>query len=133
MPLCGKGVVSFIDKILKPLACNALSAVSLPDPGPFISTDKTFIPISNAFTAAESAAICAAYGVDFLDPLNPFWPEEAQDITFPSVSAIETIVLLNVDWTYAIPFVIIFFVFFFFEYELFLSDLELSLLVLVDL
>ena len=35
--------------------------------------------------------------VDFLDPLKPFWPAEAHEITFPFVSAIETIVLLNVD------------------------------------
>ena len=83
--------------ILKPLACNALKAVSLPDPGPLTSTDKIFIPTSNAFAAAASAATCAAYGVDFLEPLKPFWPAEAHDITFPLVSAIETIVLLNVD------------------------------------
>ena len=86
-----------IDKILNPLDCNALKAVSLPEPGPLISTFKFFIPNSNAFDAAESAATCAAYGVDFLDPLNPFWPAEAHDITFPLVSAIEIIVLLNVD------------------------------------
>ena len=91
------GVVSFIDKILNPLACKALKAVSLPDPGPLTSTDRVFIPYSKAFEAAESAAICAAYGVDFLEPLKPFWPAEAQDITLPFVSAIEIIVLLNVD------------------------------------
>ena len=91
------GVVSFIEIILKPLACNALNAVSLPEPGPFTSTDKIFIPTSNAFAAAESAATCAAYGVDFLEPLNPFWPAEAHDMTFPLASAIETIVLLKVD------------------------------------
>ena len=54
------GVVSLIDKILNPLACNALRAVSLPDPGPLTSTDKVFIPYSRALEAAESAAICAA-------------------------------------------------------------------------
>ena len=89
--------MSLIETILKPLACNALSAVSLPEPGPFISTDKTFIPNSSALEAAASAAICAAYGVDFLDPLKPFCPADAHDITFPLVSAIEIIVLLNVD------------------------------------
>ena len=91
--------MSLIDKILNPLACKALNAVSLPDPGPFTSTDRVFIPYSNAFEAAESAAICAAYGVDFLDPLKPFCPAEAQDIMLPFVSAIEIIVLLNVDCT----------------------------------
>ena len=48
--------MSLIDIILNPLACKALSAVSLPDPGPLISTDKIFIPTSNAFAAAASAA-----------------------------------------------------------------------------
>ena len=85
--------------ILNPLDWRALKAVSLPEPGPFTSTDKIFIPTSKALTAAESAATCAAYGVDFLDPLNPFWPADAHEITFPFVSAIETIVLLKVDWT----------------------------------
>ena len=72
MPLCGIGVVSLIDKILNPFACKALSAVSLPEPGPLTSTDNVFIPNSKALEAAASAAICAAYGVDFLEPLNPF-------------------------------------------------------------
>ena len=115
MPLWGIGVVSFIEIILKPLACKALNAVSRPDPGPFTSTDKTFIPISNALAAAASAATWAAYGVDFRDPLKPFWPADAHETTFPLVSAIETIVLLNVDWTYAIPFKIFFFPFFFLD------------------
>jgi len=91
--------VSLIDIILNPRDWSALKAVSLPEPGPFTSTDKIFIPTSKALTAAESAATCAAYGVDFLDPLNPFCPADAQEITFPFVSAIETIVLLKVDWT----------------------------------
>jgi hypothetical protein len=64
--------VSLIERILNPLACNALKAVSLPEPGPLTSTDKVSIPYSKAFDAAESAATCAAYGVDFLDPLKPF-------------------------------------------------------------
>jgi len=56
LPLCGIGVVSLIEIILKPLACNALKAVSLPEPGPFTSTDKYFIPHSRALAAAASAA-----------------------------------------------------------------------------
>ena len=95
--MCGIGVVSLIDIILKPLACKALKAVSLPDPGPLTSTDKIFMPTSKALPAAASAATCAAYGVDFLEPLNPFCPADAQETTFPFVSAIDTIVLLNVD------------------------------------
>ena len=91
--------MSLIEIILKPLACKALKAVSLPEPGPLTSTERIFIPTSSAFAAADSAATCAAYGVDFLEPLNPFCPADAHEITFPFVSAIDTIVLLNVDCT----------------------------------
>ena len=91
--------MSLIERILNPLACKARNAVSRPDPGPLISTVKVFIPTSKALAAAASAATWAAYGVDFLDPLKPFWPAEAHEITFPFVSAIDTIVLLKVDCT----------------------------------
>ena len=55
--MCGIGVVSLIDKILNPLACKALKAVSLPEPGPLTSTDNVFIPNSSAFDAAASKAL----------------------------------------------------------------------------
>ena len=104
--------MSLIERILNPLACKALNAVSLPDPGPLISTVKVFIPTSKALAAAASAATWAAYGVDFLDPLNPFDPADAHEITFPLSSAIVTIVLLNVALTKAMPVVIFFLIFF---------------------
>ena len=109
-----------IDKILKPLDCRARNAVSLPAPGPFNLTVKTFNPCSWAFVAAWSAAICAAYGVDFRDPLKPLDPAEDQAITFPLSSAIVTIVLLNVALTKAIPVVISFFIFFFLVFTFFI-------------
>ena len=89
--------MSLIDKILNPLACKALNAVSRPEPGPLISTFNVFIPYSIALDAAASAATCAAYGVDLREPLKPFWPADAQETTFPLVSAIDTMVLLNVE------------------------------------
>ena len=95
----GIGVISFIVRILNPLACNALKAVSLPAPGPFNFTTKVFNPCSCALEAAVSAATWAAYGVDFLEPLNPFAPADDQAITFPLSSAIEIIVLLKVAFT----------------------------------
>ena len=104
--------MSLIDKILKPLDCNARKAVSLPAPGPFNLTTKVFNPCSCAFDAAASAAICAAYGVDFLDPLKPFEPADDHATTLPLSSAIDTIVLLNVAFTKAIPVVIFFLTFF---------------------
>jgi len=58
--LCGIGVVSFIDKILKPRDCKDLKAVSLPEPGPFTCTVNVLKPCSKAFAPASSAATCAA-------------------------------------------------------------------------
>ena len=95
----GIGVVSLMDKILKPLDCKDLKAVSLPEPGPFTWTVKVLNPCSKAFAPASSAATWAAYGVDFLEPLNPLAPAEDQETTFPFSSAIEIIVLLNVEYT----------------------------------
>ena len=92
----GIGVSSLIEIILNPLACNALNAVSLPAPGPLILTVNVFNPCSCALLAAWSAATWAAYGVDFLEPLNPFEPADDQAITLPLSSDIVTIVLLNV-------------------------------------
>ena len=94
------------------MACNARNAVSLPEPGPFTSTSNVFKPYSEAFVAASSAATWAAYGVDFLEPLKPLDPDEDHDNTFPFLSVIEIIVLLNVALTYAFPAVTIFFSFF---------------------
>ena len=95
--MCGIGVVSFIDNILKPLDCNDLKAVSRPEPGPFTCTVNVLNPCSYAFEPASSAAICAAYGVDFLEPLKPFDPADDQETTFPLSSAIDIIVLLKVE------------------------------------
>src|SRR4051812_50054977 len=54
------------------------------------------MPCSAALRAAFSAAICAANGVDLREPLKPTWPAEAQLITAPEGSVMETMVLLNV-------------------------------------
>src|SRR5699024_9330038 len=103
-PLCGTGVSSRIAVISKPTACNERIAASRPAPGPLTDTSIVFMLDSNAVFAAASAAICAAYGVDFLDPLNPSAPAEFQAITLPCMSEIVTIVLLNVEWICATPF-----------------------------
>ena len=55
------------------------------------------MPCSYAFAPASSAAICAAYGVDFLEPLKPFAPADDHETTLPLSSAIEIIVLLKVE------------------------------------
>ena len=91
----GIGVTSRIELTWKPIVCNALNADSLPEPGPFTWTVKVRKPCSKAFAPASSAATCAAYGVDFLDPLKPLEPAEDHEMTFPFSSAIEIIVLLK--------------------------------------
>ena len=56
-----------------------------------------------AFWAAVLAAICAANGVDFREPLKPAPPDEAHEITFPCMSVRVMMVLLYVAWTKALP------------------------------
>jgi len=80
-----------------------LTALSLPDPGPLRKTATSFIPWTFAFLATSFAAMLAAKGVDFLDPLKPTIPGELQHKTFPPVSVTVTMVLLNVAWTYIFP------------------------------
>ena len=61
------------------------------------------MPCSIAALAAVSAAVCAAKGVDFLEPRKPISPALAQDTALPCVSVMVTMVLLNVDWICAAP------------------------------
>ncbi len=86
-----------------PHACSARIAASLPEPGPFTNTSTVFNPCTRAALVAVSAAICAAYGVDFLEPLKPRPPALAQLRALPSASVRVTIVLLKDDWICACP------------------------------
>src|SRR3954463_10480272 len=95
-PLCGVGVTSLIAPTSRPVAVSERIAVSRPEPGPLTKTSTLRMPCSMARRAAASAAICAANGVDLREPLKPTWPEEAQEITAPEGSVMETMVLLNV-------------------------------------
>ena len=88
-------MTSLIRVMLRPVVARARIAASLPVPGPFTNTSSVFMPCSIAILAAVSAAICAAKGVDFLEPLKPSSPAEAHEIVFPATSVIVTIVLLN--------------------------------------
>src|SRR5690606_29521396 len=56
-----------------------------------------------AALAAASAAICAANGVPFREPLKPMVPELAQEMVLPCGSVMVTMVLLNVDLMCATP------------------------------
>ncbi len=70
-------------------------AVSRPEPGldeDVDLLDTVFLRLAGAFSAAS----CAANGVDLREPLKPTWPEDAQEITLPCGSVMDTMVLLNV-------------------------------------
>src|ERR687889_2172050 len=108
-PLWGTGVTSLMEPTSRPAACSERIAVSRPEPGPFTKTSTFFMPCSCALRAAFSAAICAANGVDLREPLKPTWPAEAQLITLPVGSVIDTIVLLNVLLMCAAPWATFFF------------------------
>ena len=92
--------------MVNPVACSARKADSRPEPGPRTWTSSVRTPCSCAIRPALSAAICAAYGVDFRDPLNPCCPAEDHAIALPCASVMVTIVLLNVAETWATPEVI---------------------------
>src|SRR5579872_2511440 len=102
-PLCGMGVRSRINVILKPVEASARSADSRPDPGPFTKTLSDFIPCSCALCAASSAANWAANGVDLREPLKPFTPDEDHATTLPETSVMVTMVLLNEAVMCAMP------------------------------
>ena len=55
----------------RPHAESARIAASLPEPGPLTITSTVFNPWIKAAFVADSADICAAYGVDFFEPQNP--------------------------------------------------------------
>ena len=59
------------------------------------NTSTFFMPCSAALRAAFSAAIWAANGVDLREPLKPTLPADAHARTLPSMSVMDTIVLLN--------------------------------------
>src|SRR5687768_9457733 len=94
-PLCGTGVTSLIEVTSMPVFWIERTAVSRPEPGPFTWTSARRRPCSMAARAARSAASCAANGVLLREPLNPTAPDDAHASTLPSVSVIDTIVLLN--------------------------------------
>src|SRR6201988_308374 len=61
------------------------------------------MPCSEAFLAASSAAICAAYGVDLREPLKPMVPADDHAIVLPCASVMVIMVLLKVAFTCATP------------------------------
>jgi hypothetical protein len=99
--LCGTGVTSLIDVTSMPALWIERTAVSRPEPGTLDLHLGAPQAVLLGALAARSAASWAANGVDLREPLNPTPPDEAQAMTLPSVSVIETIVLLNelLMWT----------------------------------
>src|SRR5688500_12407256 len=107
-PLCGIGVTSLIDVTSMPVFWMERTAVSRPEPGPFTWISARRRPCSMAARPARSAASWAANGVDLREPLKPTPPDDAHAMTLPSVSVIDTIVLLNDDLMCTTPVVTFF-------------------------
>src|SRR4029079_14964273 len=101
-----------MDLMSIPFACRARIADSRPAPGPVTRTSTERTPCSLACSAQFAAASWAANGVPLREPLNPIRPADGQPRTFPSASAIDTIVLLKDALTVAIPCGMFFFSFF---------------------
>src|SRR5579864_1232 len=78
-----------------PAVASALTADSRPAPGPLTFTSTERNPDSLALLAAVNDACWAAKGVPFLDPRKPSEPELDHAITFPVVSVMVMMVLLN--------------------------------------
>src|SRR5690554_5049078 len=96
-PLWGKGVTSWIAVTSNPAACRERTAASRPEPGPLTITSTVRIPCSIAVLAADSAAVWAAKGVLFREPLNPLAPAVDQAMVLPLTSLMVMTVLLKVD------------------------------------
>src|SRR4029078_1948902 len=70
-PLCGIGVTSRIEVIVKTTGCSDRRPLSRPEPGPLISTSSVRTPCSAAFLPASSAATWAAQGRVLPPPFTP--------------------------------------------------------------
>jgi len=102
-PLCGIGVTSMISVTSIPELWMERMADSLPLPGPFTYTFTFLRPASCAVLEQSSAATWAAYGVFFLEPLNPNFPAEDQEITSPFLLVREMMMLLKEALIWASP------------------------------
>src|ERR671936_19943 len=89
--------------MFSPAACRAVMADSRPEPGPLTRTSISLRPNLAPFSAATSAARCAANGVLLRLPLKPTVPADAKQSVSPLVSVIVTMVLLNVALIWATP------------------------------
>src|SRR5437764_6801598 len=89
--------------IFMPNAFNARTADSRPGPGPLMRTSRFLTPYSCAARPADSAATCAANGVDLREPLKPAPPDVAHDSALPWRSVMVMIVLLKDAWMCAMP------------------------------
>src|SRR3989344_2472114 len=109
-PLCAIGVASCIEVRFNPVPANPRIADSRPGPIP-LTTTLIFIKLYLfAFSKTSLATILAAYGVDFLAPLNPIKPDEDQARMSPLRSLISISVLLYEMLMWAIPLMTCFFV-----------------------
>ena len=97
------GVTSLIAVTSRPAAWRDRTAASRPTPGPFTKISTFLTPRAIASLAEASAAVWAANGVDFREPLKPTFPAEDHEIVFPCLSVMVIMVLLNVALIWATP------------------------------
>src|SRR3989344_2616316 len=109
-PLWAIGVASCMEVRFKPVPANPRIADSRPGPIPLTITLMFIKLYFFVFSKTSLATMLAAYGVDFLAPLNPSKPEVDQAIISPLRSLISIIVLLYEIFMWAIPLIICFLV-----------------------
>jgi len=96
-------VTSRIRLIEIPVACSALRADSRPGPGALHVDPDGAEPLLLRLAYRALGGHLGRKRVPFREPLNPDIPDDAQEMTFPVRSVMVTMVLLNVDWMWAIP------------------------------
>jgi len=69
--------------MFKPAVFKAFIEEILPIPGPFTDTATSLNPALKAAIPASSAALVAAYGVDFFEPLKPDFPALPENKVLP--------------------------------------------------
>src|SRR5512135_1503357 len=93
-PLCGTGVASMMELMFMPVPATPRMALSRAGPTPLTTMRTLMRPNRLDFSMTSFATRLAAYGVDFLEPLNPSKPALENAMTLPARSLMAMSVLL---------------------------------------